>query len=861
MNADQWKRLKALRERALELKGAQREAFLKEECRDDPELLAELKRLLGDTDIPDEFLTPLDLEKVVNPDWHYPKTLGDFELISEIGRGGVGVVFLAKQAGLERKVAVKALPPYVTRSQRDVDRFQREGHAVSLLNHPGIVSIYAVGQDADTPYFAMEYVEGRTLFDELKILRGEGEPGEEPLLPAFESKTYLAEAVALCVKICEALQYAHDQGVVHRDVKPQNLLLDRDGNPILADFGLARVEEYGTISRSGDVLGTVHYMSPEQARMVKETVDHRTDVYSMGVVLYEMLTMVRPFEGTTSAEVLHRIAWEDPKPVRERNSAVARDLETICDGAITKDPNRRYSSAGELAADLTRFLEHRAIERIPPTSFERARDWMLSHRKYIVAAVLILVATIAGARGQQMWARKELAQQTREAVIAALDGFDTMQAQEVKAVLELAREQEKDGALSEGEIELIRQLEERCFDRVSQLRRKGQAALVDLLSAKNRTNLDIADFGREPQLVEGIEALTSAAVLSGSIEELADDLVRLSTISLTVRVRPEEFSTNARVYIRRLDPYTDTLGELIEIGATPLAAIQLASGHYKIIVDQPGIGFAELKRWFPHRGQAYEVEAWIRPEANELNLLQNGMTRVEASSFEQRYTADSYFEVQVGSFLIDESLVTNAEYEEFMQAQGLSSLDNWGPLEEQTEDWLERPATQVSISDARRYAEWRGKRLVTYAEWQIAARGSKQDKYPWGNEFDQTRFDLFNVGKPDPFDTPRSETGQKSQYRFWYDKYVRPVVDVPTDCRGPHNMRGLLGNVWEWADTSTFRVIPDGLIAQPRSYMRVGGSCVTHLDYLQREGLAVHIWGNDYALMDTGFRCAKSVNY
>jgi serine/threonine protein kinase len=277
-----------------------------------------------------------------------PHRLGRFELLAEVGRGGFGTVYKARDPELERTVAVKVLRPSRLAGATGLERFVREARSAARLQHPGIVPIHEVGQQGGVPYLVSDFVAGVTLAESLSARRPD--PREA------------AQAVAA---VADALQYAHEHGVVHRDVKPANILLGEDGAPRLTDFGVAKRDAGDvTVTSEGDVLGTPAYMSPEQARGAGHRVDGRTDVYSLGVVLYQMLTGELPFRGTQQA-LLHQVVHDEPRLPRGLNDRVPRDLETVCLKAMAKEPGRRYATAGALADDLRRLLRGEPIRARP----------------------------------------------------------------------------------------------------------------------------------------------------------------------------------------------------------------------------------------------------------------------------------------------------------------------------------------------------------------------------------------------------------------------------------------------------------------------------------------------------------------
>ncbi|MFH0947092.1 MAG: serine/threonine-protein kinase, partial [Planctomycetota bacterium] len=310
-----------------------------------------------------------------DPEGPLDTTLGDFRLIREIGRGGMGVVYEAEQISLSRRVALKVLPAHLTLHQRTVERFRREAAAASRLLHPGIVEVFCVGQEEGTHFFAMEYVRGAPLdrvIEELSArppgeldgaamglavsrttAQQEGhdhsEAGREPRRRAAPagvwSASYIATVCQLVARVADALAHAHREGVIHRDVKPANILIRGDGSAVLTDFGLAQQADLQSLTLSGDLAGTPHYLSPERAQPGETEVDHRTDIFSLGVTLYELLTLRRPFEGRTLPVLSRRIATSSPTPIRKLNPQVPVDLETICTMALEKSPDRRYQTA------------------------------------------------------------------------------------------------------------------------------------------------------------------------------------------------------------------------------------------------------------------------------------------------------------------------------------------------------------------------------------------------------------------------------------------------------------------------------------------------------------------------------------
>ena len=338
-------------------------------------------------------------------------TLGDYRIVREVGRGGMGVVYEARQLSLNRRVALKVLPFAATIDPRQLQRFQNEAQAAAGLHHTHIVPVFAVGCERGVHYYAMQFIEGRSLAEvigELRELNGRGPTGmtiadaaareraphhppssarvvQAPPVPGTEglpaddirgpvmrpapnettepassatvgfssgssitSRSFFQTVARLGVQAAEALEYAHSLGVVHRDIKPANLLLDPRGDLWVTDFGLARLHADAGLTMTGDVLGTLRYMSPEQALAKRSVIDHRSDIYSLGATMYELLTLRPAVEGRDRQEILRRIAFEEPKPLRRLNTSVPRELETIVLKAMAKEPGDRYATAQEL---------------------------------------------------------------------------------------------------------------------------------------------------------------------------------------------------------------------------------------------------------------------------------------------------------------------------------------------------------------------------------------------------------------------------------------------------------------------------------------------------------------------------------
>src|SRR5438034_3151977 len=331
---------------------------------------------------------------------------GDYELLEVIGRGGQGVVYRARQKSLNRTVALKVIGLGHWATEAHLKRFRREAEAAARLDHPCIVPIHEVGEREGSCYFSMNLVEGSQLDDVAK---------REPMP--------LRRAAELIAKLARAVHYAHEHGILHRDIKPGNVLLDRNGEPHLTDFGLARlVETESTVTHTMEVLGTPSYMAPEQAQGDNAAVSSATDVYGLGAVLYQLLTGQPPFAGGTTYETIKLLLDTEPRQPRLLNPKINRDLSTICLKCLEKDPKRRYSSALALAEDLERWLRHEPIQARHTGVFARGGKWV---RRNPTSA--LLVASLVGLAAAASWIvwKSELIRQPPTTGIAVLP-FENM---------------------------------------------------------------------------------------------------------------------------------------------------------------------------------------------------------------------------------------------------------------------------------------------------------------------------------------------------------------------------------------------------------------------------------------------------
>ncbi|MCO6455337.1 MAG: protein kinase [Pirellulaceae bacterium] len=373
------------------------------------------------------------------------RRLGDYRLIREVGRGGMGVVYEAEQISLGRRVALKVLPMAAVLDSRQLQRFRNEAQAAAALHHPNIVPVHGIGCERGVHYFAMQFIEGLTLADVVGSLReldpqqawSTELPRTEPpaaawpelaspvaeapaaeclqqdsrgaaaandvtaRLPVWSTvrdsnpQAYFRRVAQLVIQVADALDYAHLEGVLHRDIKPSNLILDAGGKVWVTDFGLARMEANPALTLSGDLVGTLRYMSPEQLEGKRGLVDHRSDVYSLGATCYELLTLQPAFADADRQQLLRRVALDDPLPPRKICQTLPIELETIVLKAMAKNASERYATAQAMADDLRQFLDCRPIKARRPNLVQRVSKWSQRHRAVVATGVVTTILGLA----------------------------------------------------------------------------------------------------------------------------------------------------------------------------------------------------------------------------------------------------------------------------------------------------------------------------------------------------------------------------------------------------------------------------------------------------------------------------------
>jgi formylglycine-generating enzyme required for sulfatase activity len=619
--------------------------------------------------------------------------------------------------------------------------------------------VYAFGEVDGVHFFAMELVEGHDLHREIELQRGHADavgipPGRSPILPRFDSSGYYAAAAQVVSEAADSLHCAHENDVVHRDVKPQNILIRSTGRVTLVDFGIARDEGMGRAAGHAEEEGTPYYMSPEQVERARAVVDRRTDVYSLGVVLYEMLTLRLPFDGPTPREVLDSIVRFSPTEVRKANSHVPRDLALVCMTAMSRSPRDRYATAADLRDDLRRFLAHEAVHAPSPTSRDRVFRWVRCRYRQFAAVTALLLALVTAASLRHRWSElelKSLASTTAEVVITPVGAAPS---------------------------------ECRVF------------------------------------------AFRETIGLDGDASESPPAIVQPTAQDATLRFR-------------------------------------LAPGEWRIAVDARERGCCEIRRSL-QSGVPCRVVAWIRPT---LEVIMD-MQRVDGGTVEWQATArartdssrdDLQMRRRVPPAFIDVEPVTNAEYGAFARATGIAVPPHWqGTL---PESWRDRPVTMIEFDDARACAEWYGKRLLTYAEFEWLTKGSSGSPFPI-DENGEVLLSEAAFRAPEIPTHAKTDEGGWQALHDWYERAIPTVDALPPLGAVQRRVRGTFGFLREWVDEAPIEFVDGHYTRQTTERYRCGMSGDESFERVsQSYGHEVQIHApRIFPDPSTGFRCAKSVD-
>jgi serine/threonine protein kinase/formylglycine-generating enzyme required for sulfatase activity len=770
-----------------------------------------------------------------------------FEVHKELGRGGMGVVFLAQQLSLNRKVALKLLPAHRIASERQITRFQREAEAAAKLSHPNIVNVLDFGQHRDLYFFAMEYVPGQSLSEYIREQRQQATFRKQGLQTRAG---YIREVASITAKIADALHYAHTHRVIHRDVKPANILLTETGVPRLVDFGLAKDLDQATISAGIGFLGTPSYASPEQVSDIGK-IDGRTDLYSLGVTLHEMLTLRTPHEQSSIAQIYQDILHRPPDSIRKIHPKVPRDLETICLKTLEKDPGKRYLTAGDFSADLQRFLNYESILARPPSPLRALWRSSIRHRG-AAAVIFLLVALVAAGLFLQQWFRVREAIDSQFTALRAAFNSDGAQASDT----ELA-------GFRRNITQMLRDPRGLADEQVEEL--QGYDQVLNNLARDFRAQANARwREGQKPEKAEDSNAIWAPkpdffwdqlhetyrriAALDPSDAEAKERSDWRSSLPL-VSIIGDASHRGARISVRSIDLQTgEVSAEKVPIGTLPLRDYPIATGYYRIVVEQEGLGYCEYSRFFEHRGDRIRVEAKLLPTAETVEDMVPVPAGPYISGCEDSDPSIPYRIRDLAGFYIDRYEVSVGQYVVFLDATGTPPPSKWGPdWRRKLPLWQNKPMFPASLDSAKAYAEWCGKRLPTTFEWEKAARGPDGHLYPWGNEVPSPGVRWAAV-----------DFEAKNYLTSGIDNFFEQVWPVDRTDHRDQSVYGvwhLQGNVSEWTETMVFYPTEERTFTYTHNYM-ARGSYVRN-NYSPSHGYAMM---PNRLISTTGIRCVKSLD-
>ncbi|MBI3271707.1 MAG: protein kinase [Planctomycetes bacterium] len=784
-----------------------------------------------------------------------PPRLGNYELVAELGRGGMGVVYKAYRPELRSYFAVKVMRGATDGDPEAARRFQREAQVSARLRHPGIVPVHDVGVEGGRHYLAMEYVEGvgldRVVEDPSRA--GLARPSGRRL-GAKRRGLRARDAARIGKEVAEAIDYAHRHGVVHRDLKPGNVLIDRDGRARVVDFGLAKLlhgsaaDGMTRTTEAGTAIGTLAYMPPEQASGEAGGIDARTDVYSLGAMLYELVTGRLPFVAPTPLELLGKILTQEPFRPRDANPELAADLETIVLRAMEKTKSARYQDAAELAADLGRFLDGDAILAARTGLLSTAVRGLRRHPS-MSAAVLVSAGVIFLLTGEIVRARMSREDAERRAVEGANAGAEAALDEARRCVGELASARAaverplvhpQPGALRRARVHL-EELDGRARRALVTAANLSQRALgvrpgdaragktyLETLLVHAQAEAALERFDGAAAYLRLLDRFDARRLLAGEAAEVARRVEGWGTLSLSTEPAGAEASIQGFL----ADSMTWT--ERRALGATPTARAGFRMGSYVVTLAKQGFATTRV----PVR-MARNDDRAIPLELCPATAVPDGMVYVPGGACRLGNAAAGEVVREVDGFLLDRRETSCGEYKVFLDAQPAQVRGVRAPLWEGPPgariDWSVRgelpeavrvlPVHGLSWEDADAYASWAGKRLPAGVEWEKAARGADGRAFPWGESFEEGRASCAGSPGPEP-------------------SGLYPV-DALEAGASPYGCLHMAGNVAEYVDdrpSAGVRVLRGGSLQEPAAGLHAS---------------AVATRAPDSKALWAGVRCAK----
>lgn len=765
-----------------------------------------------------------------------PATLAGFEIREIIGKGGMGSVYSAFDPKLHRDVAIKLLPSGA--SEKEIRRFEDEARAAARLSHPAIVKILSVAADQGRHFIVMERIHGNSLAQEIQwSLSPTSAPTATRLLPTFDHADYISTVTMLVAQAAEGLHAAHSAAIVHRDIKPSNLLIDsQTGSIHIVDFGVARDMRFSRRTVTGNVLGTPQYMSPEQIRGDR-TVGSSSDTYSLGVVLYELLTLRLPFANDDIVQLCDSIVNRTPVPVQELNPRVPRDLAIICAKAMAKQPSDRYPDTASLGADLRRFVRHEAIHAEPLSVATRA--WRLARRHPMRVAMALVVAALVGLMMRDAVARMRRVEDLMDRIHAlqAKSDWGAADLQEVNLLIPRAKavDLSTDDAIVASEF-------------LRHASRLHDVAMHDARESLVRAaDMTECDESRAWHQVHGIGALKDAQLLDPSDGEAASLIQQgYATTALEVRsVDTNGQQVSANLLIARVECSSGLAREFQPMGVGSVMRSDFAPGFYRIRAEFPSGEHQEVDVVIGIGAMSQRIEVRQRPRSERVvdMVLIRGRTITFPSEGGCCLGGTT---IAISSFWIDCFEVSNAEYRRFTQSTGHPEPHYWrlGYAPEMDS----KPVTGITVDDAAAYAHWSGKRLPAHAEWEFAARGDRWLQKPWAQDGPGLPACYLCGEAPSHFDASE------------WQCYARCAGDVRAMPEGASSdgIHHLLGNAAEYCSGPFVDTLGGAPVVHSRLRPVFGGSFLNKPEELtlERHGF-VGANPADHQV-DVGFRCVMS---
>lgn len=837
---ERWRRIKDLFGRAADLPESERSAWLRQACGEDADLCEEVESLLRESESED---APVP-----------PPVIPGYEIGPELGRG-IGMVYAAKETALQRQVAIKCLRRDVLTTAEQLARFRNEPRAAARLDHPNIVRVYASGETGAVAWFAMELVPGHDLRTEIERQRATGAAASLALLPRRGSPDYVHAVLRIVRDVAMALHHAHEAGIVHRDVKPHNIMLrSADRRALVADFGIAKDSRMGAITRTGHAPGTVFYMSPEQVAVWQKTVDRRTDVYSLGVVMYELLTLRRPFDGATDEQVLAAIVAARPQSLRAVDPSLSRDLELVCNKAMEKDLAERYATAQQFAQDLDCLLILGSpVHARPAAMLQRVRRGIGRWRRSFGVVAGLMLAAIASfwlAKAQAEAGEREQLQARLEPWAAGrLAALDASARTEFAAALFAA---ESAPELSTAAVALRSRMRAEVSDfRVARL----AYATALLAGGDERSPYDPTVSHDLLSAQAAVAAVLQLLPADPEARTLAAELEARITGTVSIAVRLGDRQASGRVGVREIVPATGAIGARTELGLLPVDSLRLRPAFYRFEVDLDDQSRLELSRMILP-GSQERIDLVRKPVVDTVGMVRIGGGTLAMPEDDRDPCNHGGLSIEVAPFLLDAGEVSVGEYAEFLAATGHATppADAWRAMLLDPAN-RERPVVLVSFRDAQAYAEWQGKRLPTHAEWEWAARGPRLRRFPWSE-----------AGDGDYLGATRGRaSGSKLPQRLAdWQTWTMPVRtgDDRTEDSGIFH---LLGNVSEWTESIQVQMVAESSLDPrrrvPNPWLRWVAGSSWQAEH-RGETLAAHEMAgvtNADASWTCGFRCARSL--